>query len=365
MSYQFRDELLTIGLNAWHRRYTTSVMGELVNSSTEVYCPPIRASYKFVHFMYVCGIGMICLFGIVGNLLNLIVFSLDKHDLLSIKILRVLACCDMAFLIVCFVYFFVRHMLFRLQFGDLIFRYDDLKIGAQIAYHSVVFYYIMQQTRNWITAFISVIRFLNIKFPFWSRRVLTWRFSKYNIVFMFMISVGCNVPRYVLRNIEYEVLRDCAFNEVTPVLVKVAPVVFTHYDVTIYFGFLVGFPMLILYATNLGLLGSVYSARSRRSEFLASSPPHKVSRSERQADKMVTAILLIFTICETPACVDRVADIAGFKFKSDDFKQYTRKTGLLLVVLDSALNFLVYLSMNSKFRLNLKTLFQHFTNRQK
>ncbi|XP_074659569.1 FMRFamide receptor-like [Tubulanus polymorphus] len=342
-------------------------MDEMVNSSIVVYCPPIRTSYRFVHFVYVCGIGMVCLFGIVGNVLNLIVFTLDKHALLSINILKVLACCDMAFLIVCFAYFFVRHMLFRFQFGDMIFRYDDLEIGAQIAYHSVVFYYILQQTRNWITAFISVIRFVNIKFPFWARRVLTWKFCKVNIVFMFMVSIACNVPRYVLLDIKYEVLRDCALNEVTPVLVQVAPVVFTHYDVTIYFGFLVGFPMLILYATNLGLLGSVYSARSRRSEFLASSPPEKVGRSERQADKMVTAILLTFTICETPACIDRVADIAGLELKSDDFKQYTRKAGLLLVVLDSALNFLVYLSTNSKFRHNLtnafSTPFVHITNK--
>ncbi|XP_074657182.1 uncharacterized protein LOC141910346 [Tubulanus polymorphus] len=330
----------------------------MVNVSGYMDCPPVRLKYVFVHNLYVYGIGAICVFGIVGNVLSLFAFGLERQAVVSIRILKVLACCDMSFLAVCLVYFFVRHVRYRIRFGNLVFRYKDNDIDAKLAYSTVVLYFITQQIRNWITAYISVNRFLNIRFPLWSRRVLTWKCCKINVVSTCLISIVCHVPRYWLSGLEYKSVHRCSFDLVAPYIVKPKPASYARFDMIVYFGFLVGFPMVVLYATNLGLLNSIHIARSRRSVVLAAVSSPKSSRSDRQADKMVMAILLIFTICETPACVDRVASAAGFAFKSDDFKQYARKAGLFLVVLDSALNFVVYLSINLKFRQNLKRLFR-------
>ena len=66
---------------------------------------------------------------------------------------------------------------------------------------------------------------------------------------------------------------------------------------------------------------------------------------------MIVAMLVVFTVCESPACLDRLLSLAGVQFAPDDpVFNYGRKIGLLLVVADSAINFLAYCVSNRKYR---------------
>ena len=81
---------------------------------------------------------------------------------------------------------------------------------------------------------------------------------------------------------------------------------------------------------------------------------YKDQQAQRQATLMVIGITLVFSVCETPASLDRMARIAGVTFPDDDpFFNYGRKVGLLLIVVDSAVNFLSYCVSNAPFRRGL------------
>jgi hypothetical protein len=103
-------------------------------------------------------------------------------------------------------------------------------------------------------------------------------------------------------------------------------------------------PLILLIILNFGVVFSLITSNGKN-EFSLSSKKRQVA--QRKLSLMATCLISLFFICETPACIDRIMRLAGYQLTTFD---PIRKSGLFLIVIDSSLNFFVYIATNEKFR---------------
>jgi hypothetical protein len=306
--------------------------------------------YAFTFYLYAFAITPISLIGVVFNMVNLVVLgNMHKTSHTSVFLLRILAACDLFFLATCLIYFFVRPIVVFINTRIEVFARRDSFIGSEMTYASTPFYFSALQTRNWLIVLITFERFLNIVFPLWTRAKCTKGNLTKIAMFITSFSLLSNCPRFwfpLSNNIN-----PCTG---LPELKLSFPNWYGTYDPYHYIILLVLVPLFLIYIMNVVLLVAVRRATSRRAKLTASGQKDQDDRAHTQATLMVISILVLFTICESPASLDRLASLAGVKFADDSlFFTFGRKIGLLLVVVDSALNFAAYCISNRMFRQNL------------
>jgi hypothetical protein len=312
--------------------------------------------YADVFYLYMCGITPIAFIGIVLNILNLIVLRM-RSEATAVFLLRIIAGNDLCFLIVCVIYFSIRHMTVYMTKSEIVFSVGDLYIGPRIFYASLPVYFATLQTRNWLVVLITFERFLNIVFPLWSRAHLTKSSLGKVVVSIVVVSVLMNVPKF--WSLYLAPLR----NPCTGVIELNIHI--TSWDSTygnIYYVSAVTLgPLFIIYILNTALIIAMRRAIKQRAGMLKQSriTQSDTSHDQTQATTMVLSVSLLFTICETPASLDKLAILAGIAFSDDDpFLNYGRKIGLLLIVFDSAANFVAYFISNRRFRKQFFRLFK-------
>lgn len=320
-------------------------------------CPIVRA-FVDVFNIYIYGITPITIVGVIFNIITLFVLNSQKSNLNSIYLLKLLAISDMVFLIDCLFFYSIRHLSAYAWTGDEVFKRSDPKIGSPIFVAVVPIYFMAQQNRNWLVIIITVERFLNLMFPLWARATLTKRFVNYLFAANVVVSIGCNMYYYWAFRIVSGTDPCTGTPEMTIDLTEWVAWG-REIDKYMYVIMTAILPLLLLYIMNITLIISLRRMFQRREGMTADM---KETKAQKQATTMVLAITVLFTICETPASLDRIATFAGVTFAADDlFYNYGRKVGLLLVVLDSAVNFVAYVVSNRPFR---RTLIQVFSRKK-
>lgn len=130
---------------------------------------PFHHTYVETFYLFVCGIGPICLLGLLLNCLNLIVLSKKTH-FASHSLLRVLAVSDIVFLLTCAVHFVFRHLYAYAILGDQVFRRGDREIIPLLYWYSIAPYQMALQNRNWTIVLISLERLISIRWPMWASK---------------------------------------------------------------------------------------------------------------------------------------------------------------------------------------------------
>jgi hypothetical protein len=121
-----------------------------------------------------------------------------------------------------------------------------------------------------------------------------------------------------------------------------------------YLAIIFALPLGLLLLLNIVVIGSLIRSM-RKAEQLARSN-EKSQAAQHQLSLMTGCICTLFFICEVPGCVDRIlAQIFSETNPIDGISFWIvaaaiRKVGLLLITLDSTLNFFIYFITNKKFR---------------
>jgi hypothetical protein len=309
--------------------------------------------YAGVFYIYTCALAPMALLGIILNIINLVVLrNMQNTSHTSVFLLRILAACDIFFLIICILFFFVRHMVVYYTSQIEIFARPDYLIGQEIFYATIPFYHISVQTRNWLVVLITFERFLNIVFPLWARRHCTKRsFGKISAAIA-CVAVLINAPVFLAHTTTYRT-NPCTG---LPELHFVGPSWGGTFSKLVYVIFILFTPLFLIYIMNIFLINALRRARSQRNKM--AQDRNKSEKGQVQATAMVISVVVVFTICETPTSMDMLAALAGIKFGGDSvFENYSRKTGLLLIITDSSLNFVAYCLSNRTFRQNISKIF--------
>jgi hypothetical protein len=311
-----------------------------------------RRVYADVFYLYACAITPVVVIGMVLNILNLIVMrNMQNVAKTSIFLLRVLAVCDLVFLTICFVYFFIRHMIVYFTNRIELFARPDNRIGSLLSFATTPLYYASLMTRNWLIVLITAERFVNIVFPLWARRNCDQGNLIKIAVTIVCFSVVCYGPQYWYRFIS---IGNNPCTDLTEFVVEFLPIA-SLMDMITYMIGLYFTPVVLIYTMNIVLIISVRKSTQERLKMTVSL--NRPEKSQTQATVTIIALVCLFTICETLPVFDRLMSISGVRFADDSlFYNYGRKVGLVLIVCDSALNFVAYCISNRIFRENLNNL---------
>ncbi|XP_064644666.1 sex peptide receptor-like [Lineus longissimus] len=312
--------------------------------------------YADVFYLYMYAITPVAMSGIVLNVINLIVLRhMQKKATTSVFLLRMLAGCDLFFLIICIVYFFVRPMFVYLRNSIEVFSLSDDKIASAISFLMEPFYYSSLQARNWMIVLVTFERFLNIVFPLWARGHCTKGNLGKAAVCIFLVALAFALPGYYHKYL-VNGKNPCtgAVELQSRLRQESKPFRNTTYVVVTVF-----VPMCLIYTMNIILVISVRNAmRSRQST--TDKERMRDERGQTQATLTVISIVVLFTVCETLPGLDRVIVLfSGAPFARDSpFFNYVRKSGLFLIVFDSAMNFVAYCFSNRSFRQSFVVMFR-------
>ncbi|XP_064645919.1 FMRFamide receptor-like [Lineus longissimus] len=315
-------------------------------------------------YLYMFAITPTSIMGIVLNAIILIVLGKQQKNAVatSVFLLRILAGCDIFFLLCCLVFFFIRHMVVYFEHRTAIFTRGDNYIGGDIFYWSIPWYFAALQSRNGLIVLITLERFLNIVFPLWARPYCTEKNFGKAAIGIILLSLSCNMPTYWFLE-QINVSNPCTGNPEVQIRARPGSRRRT-YDSYLYLLGMVVVPLSLVYVMNVVLIISLRKAIRRRSKMTGGETgKDQEEKANRQATLMVVSILIVFTLCETPATVDRLAGLAGLQlFPDRRYHDYFRKFGLLLIVVDSAMNFVAYCITNRTFRQNFLSVFRKKIN---
>ena len=308
-------------------------------------------------FMYylngVCGM-IICVLGMIGNILSVIVLSQRVMSSSTYSYLSALAMSDTVFL------FFT--MLLLLKDTD-----KPLKDGT--AWQDPVYYIKMfpivhpaavtfQVTSIWLTLAFTVDRYIMICHPFSAERWCSISRARKTIVFLIILSVLYNIPRFL----EYEVIEE----EIPPMLNITFPSI-VKYRLTklgsselfrelnhswLYLICVAGLPFISLAVLNTFLMFAVFASRKKGIQLNAKE------RRRNDTTVMLIGVIVIFLVCQGPALVSRMVWALNVNVYTTSLSwNIFSEISNFLVLLNSAINIVPYYFFGKKFRRQFWRLF--------
>ena len=299
---------------------------------------------------YVLGIGslLLCLLSLIGNSLSLAVLLQKDMKSTTYTFLTALAVVDTivgitGMLMVCLTTFVdgERERLVDDKFLPHI--YPLLKPAAVTS----VFISI------WITVALTTDRYLAVCHGMNETRVLTIPCARRVIIIIFLVSSIYNAPTFFEYEIKYQFFED--LNKTAAVYVSTEfgkNTVYQHiYKSWMLLAFLWGIPILSLAYMNAMLIIAVNHTRKKCKE-LKQAVPHG-----HDVTIMLVVVIFMFLICQTPHVIcSMLWALQPHLFNQPSFIIFTFTT-ILLVMLNSSTNFLIYNVFCKKFRQKFAKMF--------
>ena len=206
-----------------------------------------------------------------------------------------------------------------------------------------------QTATIWVTVLVAVNRYIAICLPFRASRWCTVSKAKKQLAFVLLFAVLLNIPTFIKYRVEY-----FTYDNGTTYSAIVTQSGFLSYELyhivyenILYFLFDLALPAFILMVLNIRTILALKASRRTRME---------MQSVRQQQDNNITFVLIIvvtvFIICQVPALINRVMWIVapvdtthcgGFQF-------YLWPIATMLVIFNSAINFVIYILFNKRFR---------------
>ena len=287
--------------------------------------------------------GTIIVGGVIGNSLAFVVFWKDNIKTPASFLFQSLALVDSIMLLLAIPLFPLRSFVVYTNWLD-----GYLQISAYVQVYIMPLALMAQTASVWVVVLFAVNRYIAVCFPLKSLRLCTTSKVKKQLTFVLLSAVLYNIPRFAEYRIEY-----VTFDGKTYIPYEVRTKLGTEalydivYDSACYFTFIVALPVFTLTYVNVRLIQALKTRRRNRTEMVS---------QRQQNDNNVTLVLIIvvvvFIICQVPAFVGwallNVASKGAHLCGGYDF--YLRPVANTLVALNSAVNFVIYVVFNKRFR---------------
>lgn len=310
------------------------------------------------HIIYTYVILGIALFGIAGNVLNLIILtnksmskSMERMELSAHIGLVALAVSDMLYCIM---------LLPKSLIGALappksrFTTYRKLTFVLLYSAYGDAFINVFGMSSTWLTVTMAFSRYLAICHPFKARLLIGKRFAKISTSLVFLLSFLFNIPRFLEHPIS-----DISMKGKTVYWLGIGCMNRTYsyrYNIYMwcYFVICISIPFMVLVFSNVHLIREVRSAPKRIQRRTSS----KCSNSSADAEKMqlltLTLVLIVvfYIVFVTPAEVNKfINDLMETSYGSYNLVIAITNT---LETFNFAFNFILYCAINSHFRRVIK-----------
>ena len=293
-------------------------------------------AFSFINVMGIWITGMFCLLGFVGNVLSFIVLVRAFGKSPMFYVLRAVAVSDAFFLFSVFV----------IQFVVNVYPYTGM-LQWCFDYRGYIQYLIWpvlmmtQMSTVWLTVLVSMERYIAICFPLRSASMCTFAKVRRCVIAIFIFSFLFNIPRYFEHIVTLNGIYNLEKSDIS------GNVVYRYlYMCVLYSLMLFLIPLVLLVLLNAKLVLALKRGKKQWQTLQVRQ------KKEQHLTIIPLTIVLVFFMCGTPALVVNIIEAIWQHIESEGFMQFLVVSNLL-VVLNSAANFIIYCLLGKKFRSKL------------
>ena len=316
-------------------------------SDTMVDYQLVRSCKLYSFIINTVFVGTLVVVGVIGNIFAFVVFWKESIKSSTLLLFQCLSLIDSALLLTVFPLYSLE------SFVD----YTGWLQGYWAIYPYVIVYLMplvltAQTATIRVTVLVAVTRYIAICLPLRASRWCTVSKAKKQLAFVLLFAVLFDIPRFIYVHVEYD-----TYDNGTTYTAKVTlsglmsyEIYYIVHDNILYFIFNLALPVFILMLLNIRMILVLKAFRRTRIE---------MQSLRQQQDNNITFVLIIvvtvFIICQVPALINRVMvtvtpvearRCGGFQF-------YLSHIANMLVIFNSAINFVIYVLFNKRFRLVL------------
>ena len=302
----------------------------------------------YAFFMNTVCVGSVCIAGLIGNIITFIVFWKDTMKTSTSFLFQGLSVIDSLLLILVF-------PMFPLYYFT---NYTGIWLGYGTVYEYVLVYilpwvFLAQAATIWVTVLVTINRYIAVCKPYQAPRLCTVLQARRQLAVVLIFSALYTVPKFADSRVMYIEQNDTD-SQVSMLVPRATPtalgdnrwyhIIYSNICYTVFLMFL---PLLILTILNIRLINALKALQQKRQE---------MQSMRQQQDNNVTFVLIIvvmvFTVCQVPALVNQILwnvlpdqsrQCGGFQF-------YFRNVSNMLVIANSAVNFVIYFLFNTRFK---------------
>ena len=315
--------------------------------------PPLKKSYNQFDYIAECYIVMfIAIFGLLGNFLSIIVMNKDKERREMLFLLQILALADSFYLLLC------------------LLRYPTKYFVSINDYYMMQIYVFpftktAQTSAVWAMLLVTVDRYIYICEPLKAQQKFTTRGRRIMAFLVFLFAFIYNLPRFfdscLMAFVDPCTNRKLLSMVYSPTFNK-GNIYLNVYVYGLYIVFLYLGPLLTLVILNAKLIGAIRQSRKRHQIPIGGNSNLENRRNgETNATMILVIIIIIFILCETPELLMKLISLLNRHLRFINNKSTIFNTlstiNTILLVANSAVNFIVYVAYGKRFRRIMRQTF--------
>ena len=282
--------------------------------------------------------------GILGNLLALIVLFKQKPTTTTTVLLQCLAVAD--------IFVLVFSMMFRSlrTLHECFIPRGPYWTHFQVMMQYVFpFVYIARLCSTWLTVLLTVDRYIAVCKPLHAQRLCTLSRVAKELLVLVLFAVGYNIVRFF--EIDYRMKpTSLARNARYTIFYKMISFGLVYYVI----------PICLLATLNILLVRSLRKAEESRDQLRAPTKDSAVMK--RDITIVVAAVVFIFLACNIPAMMSHIFYSIETAYKStkgqlEPVRRHFARVSNFLIILNSAVNFVIYCLFSRNFRKTFQRLF--------
>ena len=297
--------------------------------------------YQFI--IYTVIVGLLVIVGIVGNSLTFVVFWKGKFNKSTSFLFMCLSLTDSAVLVSTSVWMPL------LPFEEST-RYTQYfwNVYPYIFVYVLPVCFMAQMATVWVTVLITINRFINVCVPLRASQWCTFNKVNIQLAVVLLFAILYNIPKFA----EFQVAQEATDNGTsltTHVNVTMYWFDYTYqlmYNTVLYAIFNIVLPICILAVLNIRLINALKAHRRMQMQMHTQD-----SHNEHSMTLVLAIIVIVQIVCQLPSLVTRILWTAAptEAYYCGGYMFYMVPITNMLVVLNSAVNFLVYIMFNKCF----------------
>ena len=291
--------------------------------------------------------GILCIFGFIGNILSMVCLWKDKSKTATPTLLISLGVADNLFLLTVFI---LRVMTSVMEY----FRWaGPLPLIPYMGKYIFPCALIAETGTIYLTLLVTLNRYVSVCLPYEASSLCSVHHARRHVILVWLFSCIYNIPRFFEfditmrtdsqnRTFKVHELSDLSNHRIYQIV----------YSNVLYFLVMFLIPLITLTILNSNLINALKKTKRKRKELLTRNKDSSGSRSEDDITLILIVVVLVFVVCQTPALITQLLlsflpfDLRGCP---SPFFYYERVSDLL-VVTNSSINFIIYCFCSRRFR---------------
>ena len=339
-------------------------VGEMFNNTQMQEIPPSQTTYHCQLYRFIMSVGLtgsLCLFGIVGNILTILVFnkfnknSSDKKSRSSAPLLLSgLAISDLSLL---FTLFIVKSIPSFVSFTKIFPNFFVTYIFVFLMVYGWPCVGVSQSINSWITVLVAMHRFIAIILPHKAAIHCTYKKARIHLIVVSIIVTMYEMPTFFNNKISKYVDSD---NKTiyfpTYAQFNVNYWYKLIYKTTLYYIINYLIPWMILATVTVYLVRAVKQAQKFRSQ-MGTASDHQDNTDD--ITMSLIAVVITSLVCRPWEPIRRVIEaIVGRKPGCGHYYYYYEEFPSLTAALNSSANFVLYCLFAKRFPETLREMFR-------